>query len=126
MLANKDAMATIAVKDLAVAEKFYQQIPRLFAHRHRGTWRGHAAKWQLDDSHLRSPAVAGPTRQRLRPGGVGDDMELDRANSEGSRCYVEHYETPGSRAMAMFMSPGNSRPPGSRTPTCNILHINNQ
>ena len=26
MLANKDAMATIAVKDLAVAKKFYQQI----------------------------------------------------------------------------------------------------
>ena len=26
MLANKDAMATLAVKDLAVAKQFYQQI----------------------------------------------------------------------------------------------------
>jgi catechol 2,3-dioxygenase-like lactoylglutathione lyase family enzyme len=122
MLADRDAMATIAVKDLAAAKIFYQQKLGFSPTGAEGagvvTLRSGKSTIVVYESQF-----AGTNKATSQLGGSGtkwtQSCEVLRRRVSPSSTMI----CPGSGAKATFTSSESSRPLG---PDGNILHINNQ
>ena len=125
MLANKDAMATIAVKDLAVAKKFYQQILGFSPTGVEGpgvvTLRSGNSTIVIYESQF-----AGTNKATSATWGVGDDMDSIVRTLKVAGVPFEHYETPSLRRDGDVHVVGEFKAAWFKDPDGNILHINNQ
>jgi hypothetical protein len=116
MLADKDAMATIAVKDLAAAKKFYQQK---LGFSPTGTEGPGVVTLRSGNSTIvvYESQFAGTNRATSATWGAGKEMDSIVRNLKEAGVPFEHYDAPDSNAKATSTLPESSRPPGSRIPT---------
>jgi hypothetical protein len=125
MLANKDAMATIAVRDLAVAKKFYQQTLGFLPTGVEGpsvvTLRSGNSTIVVYQSQF-----AGTNKATSVTWGVGDEMDSIVRNLREVGVPFEHYDTPELRRDGDVHVAGQFKAAWFTDPDGNILHINNQ
>jgi catechol-2,3-dioxygenase len=125
MLANKDAMATIAVRDLPVAKKFYQQTLGFLPTGVEGpgvvTLRSGNSTIVIYESQF-----AGTNKATSVTWGVGDEMDSIVRNLKEVGVPFEHYDTPELRRDGDVHVAGQFKAAWFKDPDGNILHINNQ
>jgi catechol-2,3-dioxygenase len=125
MLANKDAMATIAVRDLAVAKKFYQQTLGFLPTGVEGpgvvTMRSGNSTIVVYQSQF-----AGTNKATSVTWGVGDEMDSIVRSLKEVGVPFEHYDTPELRRDGDVHVAGQFKAAWFTDPDGNILHINNQ
>src|SRR5687768_9621246 len=94
MLANKDAVATVAVRDLPEAAKFYEEVLGLVSLGAQGdearTFRSGIASVMVYRSEF-----AGTNRATGITWNVGDDLEAIVAELKSKGVSFEHYDLPG-------------------------------
>ena len=94
MLADKDVMATIAVRDMAVARKFYQQTlgfsPAGVEEPGVVTLRSGNSTVLIYESKF-----AGTNKATSATWGVGSEMDAIVRNLQKAKVPFEHYDLPG-------------------------------
>jgi len=125
MLAQKDAMATIAVKDLVVAKKFYQDILGFSSAGAEGagvvTLRSGRSTIVVYESEF-----AGTNKATSATWGVGDDLDSIVQTLKLAGVSFEHYGVQGLRREGDVHVAGGFRAAWFKDPDGNILHLNNQ
>ena len=125
MLADKDAMATIAVKNLAAARKFYQQklgfSPVGAEEVGVVTLRSGNATIVVYESQL-----AGTNKATSATWGVGNEMDSIVRSLAKAGVPFEHYDIPGLKREGDVHVAGDFKAAWFKDPDGNILHINNQ
>src|SRR5688500_11038266 len=125
MLANRNAMATIAVKDLATAQKFYE---------------GKLALTLLDADEegvlsyqsgtativVYVSAFAGTNKATSATWAVGDEFDSIMKALKAKGVVFEHYDMPGMKREGDVHVTGDYRGAWFKDPDGNILHILNQ
>ena len=123
MLAAKDAMATIAVKDLAAAKKFYGGTLGLKQADAEGpgvvTYRSGNSTIVVYQSQF-----AGTNKATSATWGVGDELETIVRTLKRADVVFEHYDLPGLRREGDIHFAGDFRAAWFKDPDGNILHIN--
>jgi catechol 2,3-dioxygenase-like lactoylglutathione lyase family enzyme len=124
MLAQKDAMATIAVKDLAAARKFYENT---LGFTPAGPENDEVLVLKSGSSSIvvyRSE-FAGTNKATSATWGVGGEMRaiVDQLKKAGVK--FEHYDMPGARRDGDIHTVGGFLAAWFKDPDGNILHINN-
>jgi len=125
MLANKDAMATVAVRDLAAAKKFYQQTLG-FSPSGDGesmgvlTLRSGKATIVVYKSDF-----AGSNKATTVTWGVGDEMDAIVKKLSQAGVRFEHYDSLGLKREGDIHVAGDFKAAWFKDPDGNILHINN-
>ena len=116
MLADKDAMATIAVKNLAAARKFYQQK---LGFSPVGAEEAGVVTLRSGNSTIvvYESQFAGPTRPPPQLGGSATKWNPSCKTLRRRVFLLNTMMRPVSGAKATSTSPENSRPPGSKIPT---------
>jgi catechol 2,3-dioxygenase-like lactoylglutathione lyase family enzyme len=125
MLANKDAMATIAVKDIAAAKRFYEHTL------------GFTPAGEMGDDVLtlrsgKSTIVvyrskfAGTNKATSATWGVGDELDAIVRTLQQKGIPFEHYDFPEMRRDGDVHVSGDFKAAWFKDPDGNILHINNQ
>jgi catechol 2,3-dioxygenase-like lactoylglutathione lyase family enzyme len=123
MLANRNAMATIAVKDMDAAQKFYGGLLGL-------TLLSSAEEGVLSYQSGTSTVIvyvsefAGSNRATSATWGVGDEFDkiVSALQAKGQR--FEHYELPGLERQGDVHVAGDFKAAWFKDPDGNILHIN--
>jgi catechol 2,3-dioxygenase-like lactoylglutathione lyase family enzyme len=125
MLADKDAMATIAVKDLAAAKKFYQQK---LGFSPAGTEGPGVVTLRSGNSTIvvYESQFAGSNKATSATWGVGKEMDSIVRNLKEAGVPFEHYDAPGLRREGDVHVAGEFKAAWFKDPDGNILHINNQ
>ena len=125
MLANKDAMATIAVKDLAAAKEFYQQK---LGFSPTGTEGPGVATLRSGNSTIvvYESQFAGTNKATSATWGVGNEMDSIVGSLKKEGVPFEHYDTPGLRREGDVHVAGEFKAAWFKDPDGNVLHINNQ
>jgi catechol 2,3-dioxygenase-like lactoylglutathione lyase family enzyme len=123
MLENKDANATIAVKDLDVASRFYEGTLGL---KPTAAQNAEVRVYQSGRSKLvvyRSQ-YAGSNKANAVTWGVGTDLDaiVQRLKSKG--VVFEHYDLPGLTRKGDVHFAGEFKAAWFKDPDGNILHIN--
>ena len=125
MLASKNAMATIAVKDLAVAKNFYQQVlglsPADIEQSGVLTLRSGKSTIVVYESQF-----AGTNRATSATWGVGDEMGSVVQSLRKAGVVFERYEMPGFSFDDGVYIAGDFKAAWFKDPDGNILHINNK
>lgn len=125
MLADKDAMATIAVRDLAAAKNFYQQKLGFSPTGHEGdgvvTLRSGNSTFIVYESQF-----AGTNKATSATWGVGTEMDSIVQTLKEAGVAFEHYDTPGLKREGDIHVAGELKAVWFKDPDGNILHINNQ
>jgi catechol 2,3-dioxygenase-like lactoylglutathione lyase family enzyme len=125
MLADRDAMATIAVKDLAAAKIFYQQKLGFSPTGAEGagvvTLRRGKSTIVVYESQF-----AGTNKATSATWGVGDEMDSIVRSLMKAGVPFEHYDLPGLRREGDVHVVGEFKAAWFKDPDGNILHINNQ
>jgi catechol 2,3-dioxygenase-like lactoylglutathione lyase family enzyme len=125
MLADKDAMATIAVKDIGAAKKFYEKTL------------GFSPVGDMGDDvvTLRSGKstivvyrsdFAGTNKATTATWGVGGEMDTIVKTLQQKGVPFERYDLPGMRRDGDVHVYGDFKAAWFKDPDGNILHINNQ
>jgi extradiol dioxygenase family protein len=125
MLADKAAMATIAVKDIDAAKSFYGRVLGLKKFREMD---GDVAVYGSGNSTMviYKSDFAGTNKATSATWGVGDEFESIVKNLKDESVTFEHYDMPGlSRQGDTYVS-GDFKAAWFKDPDGNILHINNQ
>ena len=125
MLADKAAMATIAVKDIAAAKNFYGRVLGLKKFREMN---GDVAVYGSGNSTMviYKSDFAGTNKATSATWGVGDEFESIVKSLQNESVNFEHYDMPGlSRQGDTYVS-GDFKAAWFKDPDGNILHINNQ
>jgi catechol 2,3-dioxygenase-like lactoylglutathione lyase family enzyme len=125
MLANKDAMATIPVKDVKAARKFYEDklgFPK--GHEEMGggvvTYRSGKSTVLVYQSEF-----AGTNKATTATWGVGTEFDAIVGNLQKAGVAFEHYKIPGGELDGDVHRFGNFKAAWFRDPDGNILHVNN-
>jgi len=125
MLADKNAMATIAVKDLAAAKTFYQQKLGFSPIGTEGagvvTFRSGNSTIVVYESQL-----AGTNKATSATWGVGNEMDSIVQSLKTAGVPFEHYDIPGLKREGDVHIAGEFKAAWFKDPDGNILHINNQ
>jgi catechol 2,3-dioxygenase-like lactoylglutathione lyase family enzyme len=124
MLSDKDAMATIAVKDLAAAQKFYEGK---LGFKKVGPDDGEALTYKSGKSTLvvyRSE-FAGTNKATSATFGVGGDFDAIVKTLKGAGIAFEHYDMPGGKREGDVHRFGDFKAAWFKDPDGNIIHINN-
>ena len=123
MLADKNAMATIAVRDFAKAKKFYEGILGLKPSGVEGpgviTYRSGNSTIVVYQSQF-----AGTNKATSATWGVGDEIEAIIRTLKRSDVVFEHYDLPGLRREGDIHVAGDFKAAWFKDPDGNILHIN--
>ena len=123
MLADKDAMATIAVKDIAAAKKFYGGTLGLKQAEAEGpgvvTYRSGNSTIVVYQSQF-----AGTNKATSATWGVGDEIEAIIRTLKRADVAFEHYDLPGLRREGDIHFAGDFKAAWFKDPDGNILHIN--
>jgi len=124
MLADKDVMATIAVRDMAVARKFYEQTlgfsPAGAEEPGVVTLRSGNSTVLIYESQF-----AGTNKATSATWGVGNEMDAIVRNLQKAKVSFEHYDLPGLKRDGDVHIAGDFKAAWFKDPDGNILHINN-
>ncbi|HET8623577.1 MAG TPA: VOC family protein [Gemmatimonadales bacterium] len=121
MLGDKDAIATIPVKDLAVAEQFYRKTLGLTP---LGSEEEGVSRFKSGDSDVvvYASQYAG-TNQATTATWVVDDVEELVRDLKARGVTFEHYDLPGLTVKDDVHVAGDFRAAWFKDPDGNILHI---
>jgi catechol 2,3-dioxygenase-like lactoylglutathione lyase family enzyme len=123
MLAARDVMATIAVRDLETAKTFYGGTLGL---KKTGQENGEVATYRSGNATLvvyRSQ-FAGTNRATSATWGVGNELESIVRALQKAGVKFEHYDMPGLTREGDIHRAGDFRAAWFKDPDGNILHIN--
>jgi catechol 2,3-dioxygenase-like lactoylglutathione lyase family enzyme len=125
MLANRNAMATIAVKDLAAAQKFYEGklgLTRLDAGEEG------VLSYQSGTATIvvYVSAFAGTNQATSATWGVGDEFDSILKTLKANGVVFEHYDMPGMTLQGDAHVMGDFKGAWFKDPDGNILHILNR
>ena len=122
MLADKNAMATIAVKDFARAKKFYEGILGLKPSGVEGpgvvTYRSGSSIIVVYQSQF-----AGTNKATSATWGVGEEIESIVRTLKRADVVFEHYDLPGLSREGDIHVAGDFKAAWFKDPDGNILHI---
>lgn len=125
MLANRNAMATIAVKDLAAAKKFYEGTlgltPQQATEEGVLTYQSGTATVVVYVSPF-----AGTNQATSCTWGVGDEFDKIMQALKARGVVFEHYDMPGMTLQGDAHVAGDFKGAWFKDPSGNILHILNQ
>ena len=124
MLSDKNAMATIAVKDLDAGRRFYGGMLGLTP---SGAESGEVALFKSGSSTVvvyRSD-LAGSNKATAATWGVGTELDSIVATLKRAGVSFEHYDIPGAKRDGDVHVFGDFRAVWFKDPDGNILHINN-
>ncbi len=131
MLADRDAVATVAVKDMEVAKRFYEGILGL---KPAGARSGPSQPlsnadvrvYQSGKSNLLvyKSQYAGTNQANAVTWGLGDDLERVVQALTAKGVVFEHYDLPGLTRKGEVHLFGNFKAAWFKDPDGNILHIN--
>lgn len=124
MLSDKDAMATVAVKDLAAAKKFYEGK---LGFKQIGPDDPEALTYKTGKSSLvvyRSE-FAGTNKATSATFGAGGDFDDIVKALQGAGIAFEHYDMPGGKREGDLHIFGDFKAAWFKDPDGNIIHINN-
>jgi len=123
MLAANEAMATIAVKDLAKAKKFYGGTLGL---KKAGEENEEVVTYRSGKSTILvyESQFAGTNRATAATWGVGDELESIVSTLKKAGVPFEHYDMPGLDRDGDIHRAGDFRAAWFKDPDGNILHIN--
>ena len=124
MLADRNAMATIAVKDLAAARKFYEGTLHL---KKSGPEIREAATYESGNSTIviHESQYAGTNKATAATWNVGDEFEVVVRTLKNARVAFEHYDMPGVHREGDIHVVGDFKTAWFKDPDGNILNINN-
>jgi catechol 2,3-dioxygenase-like lactoylglutathione lyase family enzyme len=124
MLADKDAMATIAVKDLAAAKGFYQGKLGL---KPAGPENDQAMIYKSGSASvvIYRSEFAGTNQATTATWGLGTDLDNVVRSLKQAGIKFEHYDMPGATREGDIHVFGDFRAAWFKDPDGNILHINN-
>ncbi|MFL5495937.1 MAG: VOC family protein [Gemmatimonadales bacterium] len=123
MLEDKDANATVAVRDLDVAAKFYQDTLGL---KPAGVQNAEVRVYQSGRSRLvvyRSQ-YAGSNKANAVTWGVGSELDDIVSSLKSKGVVFEHYDLPGLTRKGDVHVAGEFKAAWFKDPDGNILHIN--
>jgi catechol-2,3-dioxygenase len=124
MLQNKNAMATLAVKDIGVARKFYEGILGL---KESGTEGSSVVSYTSGRSELMvyESQYAGTNQATAATWVVGDELDgiVRQLGSKG--VSFEHYDLPNTRREGDVHVSGSTRVAWFKDPDGNILSLVN-
>src|SRR6476469_833016 len=123
MLPDNDAMATIAVKDMVAARKFYEGTLRF---KRSGGDGGGVSTYQSGKSTVlvyQSPN-AGTNKATSATWSVGGELETIVRSLKDAGVQFEHYDLPGARREGDLHIFGDFRAAWFKDPDGNILHLN--
>src|SRR5262245_43384920 len=125
MLAAKEAMATIAVKDLARARKFYGDTLGL---EQTGAQDSEAVTYRSGRSEIvvYKSQFAGTNKATSATWGVGNELEHIVSTLKKKGVPFEHYDMPGMKLEGDIHRFGDFRGAWFKDPDGNILHINSE
>jgi catechol 2,3-dioxygenase-like lactoylglutathione lyase family enzyme len=125
MLASKDAMATIAVKDIEVAKKFYQETLglQLLDSAQQGVLDFRSGNSQLV---VYVSPYAGTNQATSATWCVGDDFDGLVQALQAKAVRFEHYDLPGLTRQGDVHVAGSYKGAWLKDPDGNILHLLNQ
>jgi extradiol dioxygenase family protein len=126
MLAAKEAMATIAVKDIAKAKKFYGDTLGLKSTGEEMD--GEVAAYRSGNSTIvvYESKFAGTNQATSATWGVGNELESIVSTLKKKGVPFEHYNMPGMTLEGDIHKFGDFRAAWFKDPDGNILHINSQ
>ena len=124
MLAAKDAMATIAVKDIARAKKFYGDTLGL---KKEGDEMDDVATYRSGNSKIvvYQSQFAGTNKATSATWGVGKELDTIVNTLKNKGVPFEHYDMPGMKLEGDIHRMGEFGAAWFKDPDGNILHINN-
>ena len=125
MLADKAAMATIAVSNIDTAKKFYEDTLGLKPTREMGQ---EVAVYQSGGSDIvvYHSEFAGTNKATSATWGVGNAFDSIVADLRKKSVSFEHYDMPGLTRQGDVHVSGTFKGAWLKDPDGNILHINNQ
>ncbi len=125
MLADKAAMATIAVKNIGAARDFYGRTLGLKKLGDMGT---DVAVYESGNSAVvvYKSDFGGTNKATSATWGVGDELESIVENLKKEGVAFEHYDRPGLARQGDIHVSGDFKAAWFKDPDGNILHINNQ
>lgn len=127
MLKDHDAMATVAVKDLDVARRFYRDMVGLSEQAGMGPDAGVAIFTSGATSLLVYVSdFAGTNQATSATWGVGDDFDAVLGALQDAGVPFEHYDLPGMTREGDVHRAGDFKAAWFRDPDGNILHINSE
>jgi glyoxalase/bleomycin resistance protein/dioxygenase superfamily protein len=123
MLTDSDAMATIAVRDMAVARNFYEG--KLRFKRAAGNEQG-VATYRSGKSTVLvyESQYAGTNKATSATWSVGEALEAVVQSLKEAGVEFEHYDLPGARREGDIHLFGNFKAAWFKDPDGNILHVN--
>jgi catechol-2,3-dioxygenase len=124
MLADRNAMATIAVKDLAVARKFYEDTLHL---KKSGPDDPEFSTYKSGNSEimLYKSQYAGTNKATAATWRVGNMLDEIVRTLKNAGVAFEHYDMPDARREGDVHMFGDFKAVWFKDPDGNILHINN-
>ena len=125
MLGDKPAIATIAVKDMAVATKFYEETLGL----KKDEERPDGTRFKTGDSYVfvYPSSFAGTNKATYAAWAVGSDLEKIAADLKSKDVKFEQYDDiPGVTREGDIHNFGESKGVWFQDPDGNILHLNDQ
>jgi catechol 2,3-dioxygenase-like lactoylglutathione lyase family enzyme len=125
MLANRNAMATIAVKDLAAAKKFYEGKLGLTP---LETTEDGVLTYQSGTATLLVyvSAFAGTNKATSATWAVGDEFDNIMKALKSKGVVFEHYDMPGMTREGDVHMAGDFKGAWFKDPDGNILHVLNR
>ena len=123
MLTDNDAMATIAVKDMAAARQFYEGTLRF----KRSGGDGNAVSTYRSGKStvvVYQSAHAGTNKATSATWSVGGELEAIVRNLKEAGVRFEHYDLPGARREGDIHVFGDFKAAWFKDPDGNILHVN--
>jgi catechol 2,3-dioxygenase-like lactoylglutathione lyase family enzyme len=124
MLVDKAAMATIAVRNLENAKKFYSEILGLKPSADMG--KDAMAYHSGSSSIVVYPSeFAGTNKATSATWGVGEELEEIVQHLKQHGVSFEHYDMPGLTRQGDIHVMGDFKAAWFKDPDGNILHINN-
>jgi catechol 2,3-dioxygenase-like lactoylglutathione lyase family enzyme len=123
MLAERDAAATIAVRDLDTAKKFYEGTLGL---KSIGGQDPEVRVYQSGNSKIvvYKSQYAGTNQANAVTWGIGDDLDGVVQTLKAKGVVFEHYDLPGLTRKGDVHVAGKFKAAWFKDPDGNILHIN--
>jgi catechol 2,3-dioxygenase-like lactoylglutathione lyase family enzyme len=123
MLAERDAAATIAVRDLDTAKKFYEGTLGL---KSIGGQDSEVRVYQSGNSKIvvYKSQYAGTNQANAVTWGVGDDLDGVVQTLKAKGVVFEHYDLPGLTRNGDVHVAGKFKAAWFKDPDGNILHVN--
>jgi hypothetical protein len=123
MLTENDAMATIAVRNMAAARNFYEG--KLHFKRSGGNEQG-VATYKSGNSTVvvYESQYAGTNKATSATWSVGEELETVVHSLKAAGVEFEHYDLPGAHREGDIHVFGNFKAAWFKDPDGNILHVN--